>query len=356
MNRIILKTFNDSGCIAHLVGDRATRAALLVDPKAGKRAVYEKALKNLDLKLAAVLDTHTHADHLSDTAAYLELGLPLYMGARSGCRRRHIKLKDGDLVKVGELEFTALDVPGHTPDSVALYGHRLVFTGDTLLVGGLARADFRGSHPEQLWDSVQNKLMGLPDQTVVLPGHGYQDILFSTISHERTHNPALHFHSGDEYAASLAVVEGKGNTPEVDATLETNLAEKPVLPEGKQAVAACCSMGTASLASLKVTEQKCEELAPNAKELAAKHAWIDVRDPWEWKAGHIPGVPNFPLSELGLHLDELAQMHPQILSCQSGARSMTAARTLTYLGILKEPTSMAGGFGRWQELQLPIER
>lgn len=356
MNRPILKTFNDSGCLAQLVGDPQTREALLVDPKAGRRSLYEKALKDFGLKLVAVVDTHTHADHLSDSFAWAAAGLPLYMGARTGCRRRLTKLEEGDVVKVGELAFTALDVPGHTPDSVALFGHGVVLTGDTLLVGGLARADFRGSDPATLFESVQRRLMRLPDETVVLPGHGYQDLLFSTIGHERARNPALRHESGDAYAAALGVVEGRGNTPDVDATLETNLSENPKIPAGPRAVAACCSMGGSTPGSISVREQQCEELAPRVQELVATHAWIDVRDPWEWKAGHIPGVPNFPLSELGFHLDELRRMKPQVISCRSGSRSMTAARTLAYLGVLTDPISMAGGLGRWEELELPVER
>jgi sulfur dioxygenase len=356
MNRPILKTFNDSGCLSHLVGDGETRAALLVDPKAGRRSLYEKALKDFDLKLAAVADTHTHADHLSDSAAWVAAGLPLYMGARSGCRRPHVKLKEGDELKIGRLVFTALDVPGHTPDSVALFGHGIVLSGDTLLVGGLARADFRGSNPALLFDSVQKKLTSLPDATVVLPGHGYQDLLFSTIGHERARNPALRHASGAAYAKTLAAVEGRGNTPEVDATLATNLAEHPEIPAGPRAVAACCSMGGATPGSISAREQTCEELAPRVQELVARHAWIDVRDPWEWKAGHIPGVPNFPLSELGFHLDELRKLRPQVISCRSGSRSLTAARTLAYLGVLDDPISMAGGIGRWEELKLPVER
>lgn len=356
MNGPILKTFNDSGCLSHLVGDPETRAALLVDPKAGRRSLYEKALKDFGLKLAAVLDTHTHADHLSDTFAFVAAGLPLYMGSRTGCRRPHTPLKEGDGVAVGRLAFQALEVPGHTPDSVALSGHGLVLTGDTLLVGGLARADFRGSDPARLFESVQQKLMRLPDETVVLPGHGYQDLLFSTIGHERARNPALKHESGVAYAKALNVVEGRGNSPDVDATLATNLEEHPKLPEGPRVVAACCSMGGATLGSIAAREQSCEELAPRVQELVAQHAWIDVRDPWEWKAGHIPGVPNFPLSELGFHLDELRRMKPQVISCRSGARSLTAARTLAYLGVLKDPISMAGGIGRWEELELPVER
>lgn len=361
MNDVVVKTFNDSGCFAHLIGCAATRQALLVDPKVGRAAAYQKALADWGLKLVAVLDTHTHADHLSDSTGWLRRGTPLWMGAATKCARPHRGLKEGDVVAVGKLAFAVLDVPGHTPDSIALYSERarLVLTGDTLLAGGLARADFRGSDPARLFESVKRKLLPLPDATVVLPGHGYQDILFTTIGHERAHNRALQHADGKAYAAALAAIEGAGNTPDVDLTLETNLAADPALPDSPVAVAACCSMGSSAIAGPKIAEKKCEELAPARAELVQKQVWFDVRDPWELaKEGRIPGAINLPLSELGFHLDRFTDLERRgavVLSCKSGGRSMTAAKTLAYLGVLKAPISMAGGFGRWKELGLPIE-
>jgi rhodanese-related sulfurtransferase len=280
------------------------------------------------------------------------------MAAATRCARPHRKLKDGDELSIGNLRFRALEVPGHTPDSIALHwqgaSEGLVLTGDTLFAGGLARSDFRGSDPARLFDSVQRKLTTLPDATVVLPGHGYQDVLFTTIGHERAHNAALKHADGRAYAASLRTTEGAGNTPDVDLTLETNQAAEPKLPEQPGAVAACCSMGAAAIAGPKIREMKCEELAPSLAELTRQQSWIDVRDPWELaKDGRIPGARSYPLSELGFHLAELRRDAPTILSCRSGVRSMTAAKTLAYLGVLKEPISMSGGFGRWKELGLP---
>ncbi len=364
MGDVVVKTFNDSGCLAHLIGCSATKAALLVDPKVGRAAVYQKALADFGLELAAILDTHTHADHLSDSAGWLKRGVPLLMSAASRCARTHRPLPEGDVVEIGTLRFDVVEVPGHTPDSIALVlrgarsgaSRRLVVTGDTLLVGGLARADFRGSDPARLFESVTRKLLPLPDATVVLPGHGYQDVLFSTIGHERAHNPALNHADGGSYAAALKAVAGAGNTPDVDLTLETNQAADPKLPDQPVAVAACCSMGSAAIAGPRIPEQRCEELAPRRAKLAVEERWLDVRDPWELvKEGRIPGAQNFPLSELGFHIDELRRDGPVVISCKSGGRSMTAAKTLAYLGVLTEPISMAGGFGRWKELGLPIE-
>jgi glyoxylase-like metal-dependent hydrolase (beta-lactamase superfamily II)/rhodanese-related sulfurtransferase len=373
MNDVVVKTFNDSGCLAHLVGCAATRKALLVDPKVGRAAVYAKAAADHRLEVVAVLDTHTHADHLSDSAAWVKRGVPLLMSAATNCSRPHRALKEGDVVEIGKLRLRALEVPGHTPDSIALQcdlggGRGFVLTGDTLLVGGLARADFRGSDPARLFDSVKRKLLSLPDATVVLPGHGYQDVLFTTIGHERAHNAALKHASGAAYATALKAVEGNGNTPDVDLTLEKNLAADPQLPDQPVAVAACCSMGASAIAGPKIREMKCEELAPRRDELTRAKSWLDVRDEWELaKEGRIPGARNLPLSELGFHLDEVAHLTssararpggtgaPVVLSCRSGVRSMTAAKTLAYLGVVGDPVSMAGGFGRWKELGLPVE-
>jgi glyoxylase-like metal-dependent hydrolase (beta-lactamase superfamily II)/rhodanese-related sulfurtransferase len=374
MGDVVVKSFNDSGCIAHLIGCAATRQALLVDPKVGRGGVYQKALADHGLTLAAVVDTHTHADHLSDSAAWLERGVPLWMSAKTTCARPHRGLKQGDVVNVGKLELRVLELPGHTPDSIALHragrgagsGEGFVLTGDTLLVGGLARADFRGSDPAALFDSVRRELLSLPDSTVVLPAHGYLDLLFSTIGHERAHNPALKHASGEAYAAALHAVEGAGNSPDVDATLTTNVAADPKLPDSPVAVAACCAMsvaGSGSPAASRIREMTCEELAPRRAALAGRKSWLDVRDPWELsKEGRIPGALNFPLSELGFHLSEVGALarastedEPMVLSCRSGVRSMTAAKTLAYLGVLKAPISMAGGFGRWKELGLPTE-
>lgn len=352
----ILKSFTDSGCIAFLVGCPRTGKALLVDPKAGKSATYLKAAELFGLEIVAVFDTHTHADHLSDSAAFVNAGVELWMSARTRCRRRHRGIGDGEEVGVGELRFTAMEVPGHTDDSLALAGHGLVLTGDSLMAGSLGRADFRGSDPARLFESVRERLLPLPDNTVVLAGHNYRDVLFSTIGHERRTNPALQFADGGAYARTLRQAEGDGNSPQVDAVLATNLDADPLLPETPTAAAACCSPGgPAPAAGPQPVEQTVEQLARQLGALTANQRWLDVRDPHEYRAGHIPGALNAPLSELGFHLDELRRTEPLVLSCQAGGRSMTAARTLAYLGVLEQPISLAGGFQRWKDAGLPVE-
>jgi glyoxylase-like metal-dependent hydrolase (beta-lactamase superfamily II)/rhodanese-related sulfurtransferase len=356
MHHPIVKIVNDQGCHSYLIGCPETRQALLVDPKVGRRAAYEKLLANYDLRLAAVLDTHTHADHLSDSAAFVKQGVKLYMSAATPCRRPHVGLRDGDELRVGDLRFRALAVPGHTADSIALEGHGMVITGDSLLVGALGRTDFRGSDAAQQWESVHLKLLALPDSTIVFPGHNYRDVLFSTIGVERAKNPALAAKSANDYAAVTQDVPGRGNTPDVDLMLRLNGDADPALPEGGQAVVACCNAGGAALPIQKARERSAVELAPVAQSLGARGEWIDVRDPFEFSAGHIPGAISIPLGELGFHVAELRGKPELVLQCLGGVRSMTAARTLRYLGVHDDPVSMAGGFEAWTKSGLPITR
>jgi sulfur dioxygenase len=355
MTHPIVKTIDCSGCQTHLVGCRETREAVLVDPKAGQEAIYGELIERFDFQLVAVVDTHIHADHLSASSRFLDRGVELWMSAASDCQRTRRDLREGDVLEVGELRLSVLEVPGHTPDSIALAGPGFVLSGDSLFIGGLARADFHGSDPAQLFDSVREKLMSLPDETLVFPGHGYDDLLFSTIGHERAHNRALAFESGTAYADSLEAVEGLGNSPAVDENLRLNLAARPELPESPTNVATCCAAPSEGSDRSSIPECDPATERTDLEQQAANGRWIDVREPWEFDHGRIPGTRSLPLSELGFHMQELAGDGPLAVSCRSGVRSMTAARTLERLRATPQPVNVGGGILRWQELGLPIE-
>ena len=353
MQHPVIKVIHDSGCQSYIIGCRDSGAALLIDPKLGRRETYRKCLADFGLTAAGMVDTHTHADHLSDSVAFLKEGLPLYMSRLTGCRRDVVRIGDDDVVRVGELTFRVIEVPGHTDDSVALVGHGLAIVGDTLFAGSLARADFRGSDPARLWESVSRRLLTLPDDTVILPGHNYRDVLFTTVGVEKRTNPALQHKDAASYAAEIAAVEGAGNTPDVDEMLRLNQQANPSLPDDPGVVAACCDAGGAAPAG-REEEQSPAELESERQAFVDRDAWVDVRDAWEYRAEHIPGTASIPLGELGFHLDELRGRDPLVLSCLGGVRSMTAARTLRYLGVSDHPISMSGGFREWKERGLAV--
>lgn len=351
--RPILKVVASDGCQSYIVGCPETRAALLVDPKVGREALITELLGHYDLHPVAVLDTHTHADHLSASTHFTGPEVELWMSETTPVQRSMRRLEDGEMVSLGSLRFQVLAVPGHTSDSIALFGHGLVLTGDSLFVDGLARADFRGSDPELLFESVRTRLLGLPDETLVFPGHGYNDLLFSTIGCERERNPALQFPDGAAYAASLTTVEGAGNSDAVDRNLELNLAADPDLPSSPGVAAACCA-APGGPSAFDIPEVPPADALALRDGLASPEQWVDVRDPFEYASGRIEGTTNLPLSELGFHLAQLRDQDPLYLSCRSGVRSMTAAKTLQRLGVVAHPINVGGGILGWQDQGFPI--
>ncbi|MFT7668443.1 MAG: sulfur dioxygenase [Planctomycetota bacterium] len=350
MKNPIVKIIQDSGCCSYLVGCRQTKKCVIVDPKVGQEGIYLDLIESFGLNLIATIDTHTHADHLSASSIFLKQEVALWMSNQTQCSRDYRALSPGETIEIGELAFKVLEVPGHTPDSIALFGHGLLLSGDSLFMGGLARADFHGSDPERLFNSVQEQLMSLPDDTLVFPGHEYNDYLFSTVGYERANNPALQHASGSAYAKSLDNIEGAGNSPGVTSNLACNLERDPELPESPPNVAACCaapSAGGGEVTIAATTPEKChDELAS----ITANGHWIDVREPWEFEMGRIPGTRSVPLSELGFHLGSIRSGTPFTISCRSGVRSMSAARTLERLGVLSHPVNLTGGILAWQAL------
>ena len=350
----IFKAVVADGCRSYLIGCPITKSCLLVDPKVGREALYRSLLSEFGLELVGVFDTHTHADHLSAATRFMAEDVPLMMSHATPVKRPMKHLRDGDEVAVGKLAFHVIEVPGHTPDSLALFGHGVVICGDSLFIDSLARADFVGSNPVQLFESVKERLLTLPSGTLVFPGHDYNDVMFTTIGHEGAHSKALRHTDGAAYAESLNATPGAGNSDAVNANLELNLQGDPSLPKSAGNAAACCAAPSAGGAV------KIEELAPGDAigvhaSLIGKAQWVDVRDPFEFEHGHIPSTTNIPLSELGFHLEELRGEEPLYLSCRSGVRSVTAAKTLQRLGVATKTISVAGGILGWQDLGHPID-
>jgi glyoxylase-like metal-dependent hydrolase (beta-lactamase superfamily II) len=107
-----------------------------------------------------------------------------------------IIVKDGENIHIGNVSLKVLHTPGHSPGSISLYHKGIVFTGDTLFVGGVGRTDLDGGSLEVLVSSIRNKLFSLPDETIVAPGHNYGDTPKSTIGREKVYNPYVGTHAG----------------------------------------------------------------------------------------------------------------------------------------------------------------
>jgi sulfur dioxygenase len=184
----------------YIISSGKGREALIIDPVIEKTHEYLKILENLDLKLVKVIDTHIHADHVSGLNELNKMtNCTRIMGDNSPSEVVDIKVKDGEKVKIEDIELTALHTPGHTICSFSFFMEDRVFTGDTLLINGTGRTDFQGGSAKDQYDSIFNRLLKLPDQTVIYPAHDYNGKKNSTIIEEKKNNPRLQVNSIDEY-------------------------------------------------------------------------------------------------------------------------------------------------------------
>lgn len=223
----------DTGTYTYLLADEVTRAALLIDPVIDNVEQYVQLLRQLDLKLAVAIDTHVHADHITALGALRDLtGCSTMMGEPARAAWVTASFKDGDLIRFGELSIKAIFTPGHTDDSYTFLfnggGKLWAFTGDTLLIRGCGRTDFQNGDSRQQYDSLHRKLLALPNDTLVYPGHDYKGWTLSTIGEERQHNPRLQTADVEGFVQLMANLK-LANPKRMDVAVPANLAcGKPV--------------------------------------------------------------------------------------------------------------------------------
>ncbi len=190
-----------SSTYTYIIASGEGREALIIDPVIEHSDEYSTILNNLDLKLVKVIDTHIHADHIS---ALNELNKRTncirVMGEKSKSEVIDLRIKDGEKIKVEEVELQAIYTPGHTDCSYSFSMHDRVFTGDTLLINGSGRTDFQNGNAYDAYDSIFNKLLKLPEKTLIFPAHDYNGKKYSTIENEKNNNPRLQVSSKEEYA------------------------------------------------------------------------------------------------------------------------------------------------------------
>ena len=190
-----------SSTYTYIIASGEGREALIIDPVIEHSDEYSTILNNLDLKLVKVIYTHIHADHIS---ALNELNKRTncirVMGEKSKSEVIDLRIKDGEKIKVEEVELQAIYTPGHTDCSYSFLMNDRVFTGDTLLINGSGRTDFQNGNAYDAYDSIFNRLLKLPEKTFVFPAHDYNGKKFSTIANEKNNNPRLQVSSKEEYA------------------------------------------------------------------------------------------------------------------------------------------------------------
>ena len=190
-----------SSTYTYVISSGEGREALIIDPVIEHTDDYLKILKKLKLKLVKVIDTHIHADHIT---ALNELNKRTscvrIMGENSKSEVIDLKIKDNEKINIENIELKAMYTPGHTDCSYSYLMNDRVFTGDTLLINGTGRTDFQNGSSYDAYESLFNKLLKLPEKTLVYPAHDYNGKKFSTIENEKNNNPRLQVKSKEEYA------------------------------------------------------------------------------------------------------------------------------------------------------------
>jgi len=335
-----------SGTYTYLLASRRGGEALIIDPVSEKVDRYIQLISELELKLVKAVDTHLHADHITGLGALRDrTQCVTVMGEQSKVDVVSMRLAEGDKLSIEGMALDVLYTPGHTDDSYCFTMADRVFTGDTLLIRGTGRTDFQNGDPRAQFDSIFNKLLRLPDETLVFPAHDYKGETVSTIGEERAFNPRLRVKSVDEYVAlmnSLDLPNPKMMDVAVPANMRVGLAQEEIARRG-------WAIG-----------------ADEAVTLIGRPdvVLIDLREPrGAREARRHPGLAACPYHDLAANvrpggmLNELARATGKciIFYCAFGERSAMAVQAAQEAG-LASARHIQGGMDAWSRAGGPIDR
>ncbi|MDC2969634.1 MBL fold metallo-hydrolase [Candidatus Pelagibacter sp.] len=192
---------NKSSTYTYILSSGKGREALIIDPVLDNTEQYLSLLDKLELRLVKVIDTHIHADHITGLNELSQrTKCTKIMGDNSKSEVIDLRVKENENVEIDNINLKVMYTPGHTDCSYSFLMKDRIFTGDTLLINGTGRTDFQNGDPYQSYDSIFNKILKLPDNTLVFPAHDYNGKKSSTIQNERENNPRLQVSSASEYA------------------------------------------------------------------------------------------------------------------------------------------------------------
>ncbi len=335
-----------SGTYTYLLASRRGGEALIIDPVLEKVDRYIQLVNELDLKLVKAVDTHLHADHVTGLGALRDRTRCItVMGERSKVDVVSMRLSESDKLTIEGVALDVLYTPGHTDDSYSFAMRDRVFTGDTLLIRGTGRTDFQNGDARAQYDSIFNKLLRLPDETMIFPAHDYKGETVSTIGEEKAFNPRLQVKSVDEYAelmSNLNLPNPKMMDVAVPANMRVGLPQDEIARRG-WAVSAAQAM--ALIGGPDVT-------------------LVDLRERTEReKHGIIPGSLHALYPDLaaivrpGGMLHELARATGKriVFYCAVGERSAMAVQTAQDAG-LASACHIQGGIDAWKNADGPLTR
>ena len=342
-----------SSTYTYLLAERQSRKAVIID------TVYEQhgrdlaLVEELDLGLVAALDTHCHADHV--TGAWL---MQQATGCAIGVSKAYgealvgadLRLGHGDRLDLGASQLEVRATPGHTRGCISFVtlGHRMVFTGDSLLIRGAGRCDFQHGDARTLYRSIKEQIFSLPDECLVLPAHDYNGRTVSSVGEERRHNPRLGAGADERDFVGFMHNLDIPHPMHIDIALPANMVcGRP--PDGKMPKAADWGPVRQSYAGL--LEIDPQWVAQHLQEVLV----VDVREPEEHdeRLGRIVGAQPIPLGQLRARTTEIATDKPIVTVCHAGMRSGQATVILRKAGLTRV-ANLKGGMLLWQQMGLPV--
>ena len=212
-----------SSTYTYIIASSEGREALIIDPVLDNVEDYIKILNKLNLKLVIVIDTHIHADHVTGAGKLRDkTKCVTIMGEHTPTDAVELKVKDDEIIKLDKLNFRAIYTPGHTSDSFCFLMDKYLFSGDTLLINGTGRTDFQNGNSTDAYNSIFNRLLKLPEDTLLYPAHDYKGETVSTIGKEKRSNPRLQVRNVDEYIEIMNNLNLK-KPEKIDYNVSSNL-------------------------------------------------------------------------------------------------------------------------------------
>jgi glyoxylase-like metal-dependent hydrolase (beta-lactamase superfamily II)/rhodanese-related sulfurtransferase len=335
-----------SGTYTYLLASRRGGEALIIDPVIEKVDRYLQLVNELDLKLVKAVDTHLHADHITGLGALRDrTRCVTVMGEQSKADVVSMRLGEGDKLTIEGLALDVLYTPGHTDDSYSFVMRDRVFTGDTLLIRGTGRTDFQNGDPRAQFDSIFNKLLKLPDDTMVFPAHDYKGETVTTIAEERAFNPRLQVRSVEQYVDvmnNLNLPNPKMMDVAVPANMRVGLAQEAIARHGW---------------ALSPAEAMTLIVKPGV-------TLVDLREKSEReKHGVIPGSLHAPYPDLAANVQPGGMLHELahatrnriVFYCAFGERSAMAVQAAQDAGIAGA-CHIQGGLDGWKKACGPLAR
>jgi sulfur dioxygenase len=335
-----------SGTYTYLLAGRRGGEALIIDPVLEKVDRYLQLLRELDVKLVKAVDTHLHADHVTGLGALRDRTHCItVMGEQTKADVVSMRLAEGEKLTVDGVSLDVLYTPGHTDDSYSYIMRDRVFTGDTLLIRGTGRTDFQNGDPRQQYDSIFNKLLKLPEDTMVFPAHDYKGETVSTIGEEKAFNPRLQVKSIDQYVEvmnNLNLPNPKMMDVAVPANMKVGLAQDEIARRGWALS------------------------AKDARALVGQTdiAFVDLREASERERhGVIPGSVHAPYTDLRDNIMPGGMLHRLAASggkqllfyCAFGERSAMAVQAAQDARLVSA-RHVQGGIDAWKKADGPLQQ